>query len=112
MEYMDFRTVRDTALFLKALSKRVITIGTDLRARERIRDLPLILRAEAEKMGLPAGRRPPVALVLGNEEMGLTREAKEACRILMRVPGTGLVESLNVAEAATLFMQELYELKI
>jgi TrmH RNA methyltransferase len=111
MEYVSFRSVRNTAAFIRALSKKVITIGTDLRARQRIRDLPIIIKEEALAMGLPEGCNPGIALVMGNEELGLTREAKEACRLLVRVPGTGLIESLNVAEAATLFMQELYELR-
>jgi TrmH RNA methyltransferase len=79
----------------------VLTIGTDIRARQRIRDLPALIK-ESNLKG--------VALVFGNEETGLSDEAKRACNILARIPGTGLVECLNIAEAATLFMQELYEM--
>ena len=53
---------------------------------------------------------PGIALVMGNEETGLPREVKERCSVLVRIPGTGLVESLNVAQAAALFLHELYEL--
>jgi TrmH RNA methyltransferase len=51
-----------------------------------------------------------VALVVGNEETGLPRAVKDHCSALVRIPGTGLIESLNVAQAATLFLHELYEM--
>jgi len=47
---------------------------------------------------------------LGNEETGLPDEVKDACTVLVRIPGTGLMESLNVAQAATLFMHRIFEL--
>lgn len=47
---------------------------------------------------VPRGR--PVALVLGNEERGVSREALEACGGRVRIPGSGRVQSLNVAQAA------------
>ncbi|MDR1046233.1 MAG: RNA methyltransferase [Treponema sp.] len=117
MEHVCFRQVQSTAAFLKAASKRIITIGTDIRARQRIGDLPLILTEEAKKSKYGGktgakqaqGSRPGIALVLGNEETGLSEEIRSLCSILVRVPGTGLVESLNVAQAAALFMYSLYE---
>ncbi|MDR1373574.1 MAG: RNA methyltransferase, partial [Treponema sp.] len=54
--------------------------------------------------------RPGIALVLGNEETGLSPEVKENCSALVRIPGTGNIESLNVAQAAALFLHEIYEL--
>jgi TrmH RNA methyltransferase len=46
-------------------------------------------------------------IVMGNEETGLSPEVKASCDHLVRIPGTGDVESLNVAQAATLFLYEL-----
>jgi TrmH RNA methyltransferase len=46
---------------------------------------------------------------VGNEEAGLPKDVKDACSLLARIPGTGAVDSLNVAQAASLFLQELYE---
>jgi len=54
------------------------------------------------------GRRGFI-LVVGNEEHGLSTEVKDGCSYLARIPGTGNIESLNVAQAATLFLHELYE---
>jgi TrmH RNA methyltransferase len=48
-------------------------------------------------------------VVVGTEETGLPREVEDRCAALVRIPGTGKLESLNVAQAATLFLHELYE---
>lgn len=49
----------------------------------------------------------PIALVLGNEEHGLTAEMTAACTRLVTIPGTGKVESLNVSVAAAVLLWEL-----
>ena len=100
MEYVGFRRVYSPEAFIQAASRRLVTVGADPRARIRIRDLPRVIAARG---------RTGVLLVLGNEETGLPSEVREACSVLARVPGTGAVESLNVAQAASLFLQELYE---
>jgi TrmH RNA methyltransferase len=108
MEHVVLKSVRNTAAFLRAASKRIITIGTDPRARRRIRDLGNIIADQTDALG--TGHRPGIALVLGNEETGLPADIKEQCSTLVRVPGTGNVESLNVAQTATLFLHEFFEL--
>jgi TrmH RNA methyltransferase len=123
MEYVEFRRVRDTAAFLKAASKHIVTIGTDVRARLRIRNLGDIIEDKRKHLKPPpragdegparsaAGKgRPGIAVVVGNEETGLPRHLKDQCSVLLRIPGTGNIESLNVAQAAALFLQEIYEL--
>jgi TrmH RNA methyltransferase len=84
----------------------LLTVGADTRARQRIGDLPRIA-AERQK---ETGRRPGIAVVLGNEETGLPKDVKDACSVIARIPGTGLMDSLNVAQAAALFMQKIFEL--
>lgn len=104
MEYLQFRQVHNVSLFLKDAAQVLWVVGADHRARLRIRDLgPLI--AEKSKTH---GRRGFI-LVVGNEEHGLSAEVKAGCSYLARIPGTGNIESLNVAQAATLFLHELYE---
>jgi TrmH RNA methyltransferase len=106
MEHVSFRTVRSTAAFLRAASKRIVTIGADPRARLRIRDLGAIIGDRKAALG----GRPGIALVIGNEETGLPAAVKEECSALLRIPGTGNIESLNVAQAAALFLHEFFEL--
>jgi TrmH RNA methyltransferase len=103
MEYVDFRFVRSAAAFLRSASKQLITIGSDPRARIRISDLPKLIKKSA------FGEKPGILLAVGNEETGLSKEEKESCSIIARIPGTGSMDSLNAAQAAALFLHELYE---
>jgi TrmH RNA methyltransferase len=48
----------------------------------------------------------PVAIVLGNEEHGLSQEVSAACTRLVTIPGSGKVESLNVSTAAAVLIWE------
>jgi len=113
MEHVTLRRVKDTAAFLRDASKRLITIAADTRARRRLVDLPLVTAEVSKKIAPPGGGRqgrPGIAVVLGNEETGLPQEVREACSASMRIPGTGLMESLNVAQAAALFLHQIFEL--
>lgn len=53
---------------------------------------------------LPKPSRTPVALVLGNEESGLSAPVRAACDAVVAVPGSGRVESLNVGVAAGILL--------
>jgi TrmH RNA methyltransferase len=47
---------------------------------------------------------------LGNEETGLPGDVKTRCSCIIRIPGIGNIQSLNVSQAAALFLHEFYEL--
>lgn len=55
----------------------------------------------------PGGAGQPVAIVLGNEEHGLTPVVASSCTRLVTIPGRGHVESLNVSVAGAVLMWEL-----
>jgi TrmH RNA methyltransferase len=107
MEHVTVRKIGNTASFLKKKKKKIMIIGTDVRARSRIGDLGGIVKGRQARSG---GGRPGIALVLGNEETGLPQSVKDSCSCLLRVPGTGIIESLNVSQAAALFLREIYDL--
>jgi 23S rRNA (guanosine2251-2'-O)-methyltransferase len=46
-------------------------------------------------------------LVLGSESRGLSRAARDRCDELVRIPGTGTVESLNVSVAGGIILAEI-----
>jgi TrmH RNA methyltransferase len=85
----------------------------------RARDLPGLLRGMRDRVltvaavaagGLPPDAIPrdrPIALVLGNEEHGPPPATLEACEARLTLPGSGLVESLNVSAAAAVLFQVL-----
>ena len=107
LEHLTIRRVTNTAAFLKDASRRLVTIGTDTRARRRIGDLDGIVKSSKVKA---SAKRHGIALVLGNEETGLPKEVKDQCSCLLRIPGTGVIESLNVSQAAALFFNAIYDL--
>ena len=106
-EHLTVRKISNTAAFLKDASAQLVTVGTDTKARRRITDLKDIVKS-AKKAN--AGSRPGIALVLGNEETGLPANVKDRCSCLLRIPGTGNIESLNVSQAAALFLHTIFEI--
>ena len=73
------------------------TIGADHRGSRTLREA----RAPF------ASSTAAAALVLGNEETGLSSTVRDACTHLVRIDGSGAVESLNVSQAAAVFLYEL-----
>ncbi len=61
-------------------------------------------RGGVQRLGRPGA---PVALVLGNEEHGISEELAGVCTRLITLPGTGAVESLNVSVAGAILMDRL-----
>jgi len=49
----------------------------------------------------------PFALVLGNEERGLPQATLKACDEIVTIPGSGFVQSLNVAASAAILLYVL-----
>jgi tRNA G18 (ribose-2'-O)-methylase SpoU len=49
-------------------------------------------------------RDRPVALMLGNEQSGLEAATLALCDEVVRIPGRGTVQSLNVASAAAILI--------
>lgn len=54
----------------------------------------------------------PCMLVLGNEKDGLSNKVKSRCDSLIKIPGTGEVNSLNVSVAAGAILSEIYRRKL
>lgn len=55
---------------------------------------------EAETPLYASDLRGPLGIVMGGEEKGMRRLTREACDLLVNLPMTGTVESLNVSVAA------------
>ena len=66
----------------------VWTVGMDMAADEDIYDLRVV--------------NDPLALVLGSEGKGLGRLTRERCDITVKIPLSGITESLNVGAAAAI----------
>jgi len=108
-EHVTVRKITNACAFLKDASKRILTVGTDTRARRRITDLKDIIKNSQARFKSSSGKRCGIALVLGNEEIGLPKDVMDQCSCLLRIPGTGNIESLNVSQAAALFLHTIFE---
>ena len=78
--------------------------GTLARLRARgVQVLGADQRAERSAFD-PRTFQGPVCLVMGNEARGLSPAVRRACTATVGIPGSGAVESLNVAVAAGVLM--------
>lgn len=96
MEFVHLYTAPTAERFLKACEGFLLRIGADHRAYRSLKDIPAVLQSDEAAV-----------IVLGNEENGISPEAKQCCDVLIKIRGTGSIESLNVAQAGTLFCSAL-----
>ena len=100
MEFITLYTTPSAEHFLKMSSGYLVRIGADHRAYRSLKDIPSVVQPDEA-----------VVIVLGNEEHGISAEAKKLCDVLVKISGSGAIESLNVAQAGTLFCSALAELR-
>lgn len=96
LEAVDVFRVKDLAGFAHSLA----TAGYEIVAAAT--------RGGRSDINPRGGIPKPTALVLGNEEHGLSPAMAKACTRFVTVPGSGAVESLNVSVAAAVLMWELF----
>ena len=87
----------------------VVQVGDVRSAVERLRRCALQVVATSSHATTPIyarGMPRRCLLLLGSEADGLSKELAEAADIVVSVPGTGWVESLNVACATAVLMAE------
>ncbi|HEY7781454.1 MAG TPA: 23S rRNA (guanosine(2251)-2'-O)-methyltransferase RlmB [Ktedonobacterales bacterium] len=66
------------------------------------------LDGEARTNYADADLKGPIALVVGNEGKGISRLVREHCDLLVRIPMSGKMESLNAAVAGSLALYEIW----
>lgn len=93
LDHLDLYRSPALPAALAALHPRFLPVATSLSPHAGLlSDLP---------------RDRPIALVLGNEEHGISERVLSACRKRVRIPGSGQVQSLNVAQAAAVLLHAL-----
>ena len=103
MEYVKIYSVNSIPRLMQALAGKMVRIGTDLSAKKTLAQLKAV-----------CGKKPAM-IVLGNEEKGISDEVRQNCDELVIIPFAGMaqgadepqVESLNVAQAASVILYEL-----
>ena len=99
LEHIPVYADESAARFLARCKGIIHSVGADNRAKADIRAYRLSTAASSPRGGVPA-----LVVALGNEETGLEADTRAACDELVRIDGSGLVESLNVAQAAAVFL--------
>ena len=97
MEFVNIYSIKSIPRLLGAMEGKMVRLGTALDGKENPRDIKKIA----------AGK--PVILILGNEEKGISDVVRQNCDHLVLIPPAGekQVDSLNVAQAASILMYEL-----
>lgn len=95
LEWLTVHGVRDLPAFLRDLAAAgYAVIGTSPGGAQRSR-------------ALQHHPKSPIALVLGNEERGLSEDTAAACTAMESIPGSGRIESLNVSAAGAVLLARL-----
>lgn len=94
LEWVEVYRTRNFVAALKRLRDSHRIVGTALGSGKPVAE---VLRRSAK----------PVALILGNEEDGLPPATLAACDEVVTLPGSGRIQSLNVAATAAILIHEL-----
>ena len=93
-EYVKLCQVTNLAQTLKQLKEEGFwVIGSSL--------------SDNSKVYTEADYKIPLALVLGNEEKGIRRLTADSCDLLIKIPMTGRIRSLNVSVSAGIILFEI-----
>ncbi len=102
MEFVNVYSIKSIPALLEAVRGRMVCVGTAVDAKTPLSKLQLI-----------CGQKPSL-IILGNEEHGISAAVKSACDELIVIPANAgfnghvaPVESLNVAQAASVILYEL-----
>lgn len=95
-EWVDLHRATALPAALKRLRGLYRVVGTALGQGRAVTDVA----------GLTHGGKP-VAVVLGNEEEGLPAATLAACEEVLTIPGSGHVQSLNVAATSAILIHAL-----
>jgi 23S rRNA (guanosine2251-2'-O)-methyltransferase len=93
VEYIPVTMVTNIKHALREMKEMGITIiGTDSSAKDLLWDIDL---------------RRPIALVIGSEGKGLRKTVVPLCDVLVKIPMSGKINSLNVSVASGIFAYEI-----
>jgi TrmH RNA methyltransferase len=104
MEFVDFYRVPALAEFCTELKRSHFLLGTSLTGQQ-------LSPAKVKARDLAGGKARPLAIILGNEEKGISPALASLCDRLVKIPGADTVESLNVSAAAAVLCWEFFAAK-
>ncbi|WMY97594.1 MAG: 23S rRNA (guanosine(2251)-2'-O)-methyltransferase RlmB [Arsenophonus sp.] len=94
IDYLKIIKVTNTINLIKLLKKKNITIiGTD--------------SAQKNKNIYSSNFKKPLALIVGSENLGISKEIKKNCDTIIKIPILGNIQSLNVSVTTGIFLFEI-----
>lgn len=100
MSFVNVYLCHSTRDFLNKAKGKMNIVATDLKAH-----------GDIERMKNLVSPTDSTLLIFGNEVDGVSEAVRCKADYLIKVKGSGNIESLNVAQTATLFLQKLREIK-
>ena len=98
LELVPLYECNDISSFLRDVkSQKVFVMGADPKASRSIYDIDVPF---------------PCIVVLGNEGKGLSKRVKDRCDQLVKIPGAGSMQSLNVSVGSGVILAELSRRKL
>jgi tRNA/rRNA methyltransferase len=91
----------------EALADIQLAIGTTRRFGKYREDL--VHPDQAARQALPLTGSGRIALVFGREDSGLLTEELDSCQLLMTIPTESALGSMNLAQAVSVALYELYK---
>lgn len=105
MEFVNIYSTNSILKLLKSVDGKMVRIGTDLSAKQNVSEIHGFCTKQ------------PALIILGNEENGISESVRKNCDRLVIIPFYGMkmgkaspVDSLNVAQAASIILYELQRL--
>ena len=102
MEFVNIYSTGSILKLLKSVEGKMVRVGTDLSARKNVSEIHNFAASK------------PALIILGKEENGISDAVRKSCDELVIIPFFGMktgkaspVESLNVAQAASIILYEL-----
>lgn len=96
MEYVNIYTIQSPDRFLTDIKDKMVRIGTAVAAKTTSTEIKSVCSGKS------------ALIVLGNEETGISEEVQKNCDVLITIPApVKTVDSLNVAQAASIIFYEL-----
>ena len=90
--FHTFGSGNEVLAFLESLPVKLTTVGTSARGTMPLRDADLTV---------------PLLLIVGNETFGMSKQWREQCDLLLRIPIHGGASSLNLGSAASICLYEI-----
>lgn len=108
------KDILERAAVVPSLREALLDVHFSIGTTTRVRDthFPTFLPREVAARIAQIDRSSTIAIVFGREDNGLTTEELHRCDIVSTIPADESYASLNIAQAAMVYLYEAYQVQI